>query len=253
MTTHDLLSHFCLENAYEVGRYLLLREHLRRADPLLVLRDLRGAVTPAALPERACVVSTVRQAASSDVVAEVDGVLVLLHCYKAGGSAWASGVDEQTVTRVLDEISARVVRAPVPRQVEVTFTDQWNTRNVDLDVRPWPEIEPLYTPAVAATLGSLMSHVGSPDEARRLLLWHGAPGTGKTSAIRALLLAWREWADGIVVTDPEALLGDGRYLRRVVLDADDEEDRWLLLVLEDAESLLHKGTGGKGMAKLLNL
>ena len=40
----------------------------------------------------------------------------------------------------------------------------------------------------------------------RLARWHGAPGTGKTTAVRTLLHAWRGWADGVVVTDPDALL-----------------------------------------------
>src|SRR5690349_20929157 len=106
-----------------------------------------------------------------------------------------------------------------------------------------------------------MAHAPATDEARRLLLWHGVPGTGKTTAIRALLDAWRAWAHGVVVSDPEALLNDGRYLRRTVLnqsddqedDCDDDAGRWRLLVLEDAETLLHKGTAGRGMSTLLNL
>ena len=94
--------------------------------------------------------------------------------------------------------------------------------------------------------------------ARRLVLWHGAPGTGKTSAVRALMHAWQGWARPVVVTDPERLLTDGRYLRRLLLDvhdevADDGEDRWQLLVLEDAEALLRKDTGGPAMSRLLNL
>jgi SpoVK/Ycf46/Vps4 family AAA+-type ATPase len=97
-----------------------------------------------------------------------------------------------------------------------------------------------------------VDHAPDEDESRRLLLWHGVPGTGKTTAIRALLDAWRDWADGVIVTDPERLLADGRYLRRIVLDQD-EDDRWQLVVLEDAETLLHKGTAGRAMATLLNL
>jgi ATP-dependent 26S proteasome regulatory subunit len=85
------------------------------------------------------------------------------------------------------------------------------------------------------------------------VLWHGAPGTGKTSAVRALVHAWRGWADTVVVTDPEALLTEGRYLRRLVLDADDDDERWTTFVLEDAEALLRKETGGAAMGRLLNL
>ncbi|MGB8652512.1 MAG: AAA family ATPase, partial [Mycobacteriales bacterium] len=120
-----------------------------------------------------------------------------------------------------------------------------------LDARPWPVVRGNYTDDVRDALDDLMTHTPDEQEARRLLLWHGAPGTGKTTAIRALLDAWREWADGVIVTDPERLLSDGKYLRRTVLDHD--EDTWQLIVLEDAETLLHKGNGGRGMATLLNL
>lgn len=85
------------------------------------------------------------------------------------------------------------------------------------------------------------------------MLWHGAPGTGTTTAVRALLHAWRSWADAVVVTDPDEMLQDGRHLRRVLLDADDDDDRWKLFVLEDAEALLRTSTGGAAMSKLLNL
>jgi hypothetical protein len=70
--------------------------------------------------------------------------------------------------------------------------------------------------------------------------------------------AWQGWARPVVVTDPEVMLTDGRYLRRLLLDVHDEvgddgEERWQLLVLEDAEALLRKDTGGPAMSRLLNL
>ena len=105
-----------------------------------------------------------------------------------------------------------------------------------------------------ASLDTLTTYRPEVSAARRLVLWHGAPGTGKTTAVRALLHAWREWADAVVVSDPESLLSNGKYLRRILLDNEDEEDdRWKLYVLEDAESLLRKETGGSAMGKLLNL
>jgi hypothetical protein len=36
-------------------------------------------------------------------------------------------------------------------------------------------------------------------------LWHGEPGTGKTFAIRALALAWKEWCRFEYVIDPVQL------------------------------------------------
>ena len=47
----------------------------------------------------------------------------------------------------------------------------------------------------------------------------------------ALLHSWKPWADAVVINDPESLQNDGRYLRRVVLDQDDDADRWKLILL----------------------
>ncbi len=139
------------------------------------------------------------------------------------------------------------------RRVEVEFADaSTGSRTVAVDVRPWPEVRDHYPDDVRDALDALTAHRPAPDAPRRLVLWHGAPGTGKTSAVRALLHAWRDWADAVVVTDPERLLGNGHYLRRVLLDVPDDE-RWRVLVLEDAEALLRKETGGPAMGKLLNL
>ena len=120
-------------------------------------------------------------------------------------------------------------------------------------MRSWDQTRDHYPADVRAALDALVPHAPDLTSARRLVLWHGAPGTGKTSAVRALLHAWRHWPDAVVVTDPDSLLTDGRYLRRVLLDVDEDDERWRLLVLEDAEALLRKETGGSAMGKLLNL
>ena len=95
-------------------------------------------------------------------------------------------------------------------------------------------------------------------ERGRLLLWHGAPGTGKTHALRALARAWRDWCSVHCVLDPEALLSpDPNYLLDVLAwDEDGSEggERWRLIVLEDAGELARLDAGrGSGMAQLLNL
>ncbi len=252
---HDVLhSSFPLEHHHELGRLLHLRALLARGHRHVVVRDLERHAPDNALPDRAVVLRTVQGQYERRVIAEVGDALVLLESWRAESQAVVSADDEALAAAVLEEIVARVPSAASERRVEVTFTDKCaGLRTVAIDVRPWQEVAGHYADGVRTALEELTRHradVGSP---RRLVLFHGAPGTGKTSAVRALLHAWREWADGVVVTDPDELLRDGQYLRRTVLDADDDDGRWSVFVLEDAETLLRKETGGPSMAKLLNL
>ena len=253
MANDDVLGTFELGSITDdLGPYLFLQAHGARGDRHLVRHWLRRSVSREVLPAGARVLRTVAHAESRDVLAEVDDVLVLLRSWASAADVWASAADEAAADAVVAEVVARVPAVVEERRIQVAFVDeQTSDRNLEIDVRPWPEVRHLYADEVQQALDGLVGHRPQVDESRRLVLWHGAPGTGKTTAIRALLHAWREWADGTVVTDPEALLTNGKYLRRALLDAH-EDGRWQLFVLEDAESLLHKA-GSKGMAKLLNL
>ena len=251
----DLLGSFNLGDLEDdLGPFLFLRAHAARGDAHLVKRDLKGAVPDEVLPERARLVRSVDGGPVRNLLADVDDVLVLLRTWRADGEIWASSSDARTAKDVVDEVVRRMPRPDDGGRVPVQFADrQCGTRMLELAARPWPEVRDLYPNDVAVALDELMKHTASDDESRRVILWHGAPGTGKTTAVRALLQGWRGWADGVVVSDPDSLLTDGRYLRRLLLDVDDDE-RWQLIVLEDAESLLRKdGAASAALSKLLNL
>lgn len=249
----DLHAQFSLDDvADDLGPYLFLRAHTDRGDSHVVRRMLGRAVEPAVLPERHRLLRSIDNEHSFDVVAEVDDVLVLLRSWRQNADVWATASCPERVRAVVDEIYARRPDKPGGTRLEVLFTDEeTGTRSLPIETRPWQSVRPLYPPDVQAALDTLVPHRGSADDSRRLLLWHGEPGTGKTTAVRSLLDAWREWAEGVVVSDPQRLLSSGKYLRRTVLDRDDE-DLWQVVVLEDAESLLHKG-GDSQLGKLLNL
>jgi hypothetical protein len=237
----------------DLVRLHFLRTHAAHAHDHVVRRELKRAVPRAALPARARNVRTVDLDHATHLYAEVDEAVVLVESWKTSARVTASAAEAAHALALVEEISNRVPRTCTSGKVEAAFTDQHGgSRYVELAARPWATVRDHYPDAVRDALDGLAAYTPDVDTSRRLLLWHGAPGTGKTTAIRALLDAWREWADGVVVTDPEALLNDGKYLRRTVLDHDDDE-RWQLIVLEDAEALLHKGSAGRGMATLLNL
>jgi hypothetical protein len=121
-----------------------------------------------------------------------------------------------------------------------------------LKVQPWDEIASNYAPETAEALGRLV-HGFEPRG--RLLIWHGPPGTGKSYALGALAHAWRDWAVPYYVADPELLLADPGYLLEVLLVREARDERWRLVIMEDAGELFGadaRSEIGQGLSRLLN-
>jgi len=127
----------------------------------------------------------------------------------------------------------------------------------------WAEARHNYPQATREALDGAMANVAEVFARGRLMLWHGPPGTGKTSALRSLALENRPSMSIEYVLDPETLFGrDAAYFINVLFkdtedDGDeDEESRSRVLVLEDCDELLSadaKDRAGQGLARLLNL
>ncbi|WP_258535047.1 DUF5925 domain-containing protein [Streptomyces sp. PT12] len=199
------------------------------------------------------------------VLAAGEGWLLRAHRWTRAAHVLVIAESDELAQRVLKEALDGAEEEPdnEPSSVTMGF---WHlspgnrrparmTRRIEAD--SWDAIASGYSAPVADALGRLMA-LTPDDVAGRLLLLHGPPGTGKTSALRALARAWRPWCQVDCVLDPERLFNDVGYLMDVAMgrDEDQEKDRWRLLLLEDCDELIRggaKSAAGQALSRLLNL
>ena len=202
---------------------------------------------------------------SFEALASVEGALA--HVIRQGDTVTLrlAAADPNTLDRAEHHLREQLPEPEPnsPHRVTLEFS-YWSERTrVSVTTRAvtvptLPEVKLNYSSVVRAKLERLASSF-APGPAGRLLLWHGAPGCGKTWALRALASEWRRWCRLCYVTDPEVLLNEPAYLvnllhMRSIGELGD--GAWRLIVMEDTGELLAadaKQQAGQGLSRLLNV
>lgn len=200
----------------------------------------------------------------------LDGSAVRVSYQAQGVNVRIAATDQESAQATLKTLREKLPEIENERTDEIPLRLWWWHRGEaremarTVSVPHWPEIAGNYSRSAAATVTDLIAWREPPSSGGRLVLWHGEPGTGKTTAIRALAGAWRPWADFHFVTDPEAFLTNSNYLLNII--GDDpfrspaarraKAEKWQVVVLEDAGEFLApdaKRATGQALSRLLNV
>lgn len=179
---------------------------------------------------------------------------------------YVSADEYERATELLGQIVSQIPETTTPKDAVGVTVWNWDSRGPSqslksIRVPTWAEIERNYPVAVAQPLANLLAKE-RPHDCGKLILWHGEPGTGKTTALRALIREWKDWCSIDYIADPERLFASTSYLLEVIGKAglntpgDLSAARWRLLIAEDSDEFLRvsaRKEAGAALGRLLNV
>lgn len=184
------------------------------------------------------------------------------HHIKVGIYVCATGDDE--AKRLIDRLVEKVPESEKTSDESQVTLSTWHmngqgpTRSLkSISAPAWSEIHQNYSKLTRDSLASLMGRKMTQTDGRIILL-HGEPGTGKTTAIRSLIREWKGWCFPQYIADPELLFRGSSYLLEVI-GTDSEvikDNTWRLIIAEDSDEFLRvsaRKEAGAALGRLLNL
>lgn len=125
-----------------------------------------------------------------------------------------------------------------------------------LERRPWTNVERNYSTGLRPQLEAMCGMKTQP-RGGRMMVFHGPPGTGKSSFLQTLATEWATWCDCHYVVDPDMMFQEANYLTRVMLDeAYSDREKWRLVIIEDGDEFISKQAKtrtGHSISRLLNV
>jgi len=261
MTTHANLAEFA-HFAFEIDG----------SQPFVRVVRIDAPCAPAdLLPAGSVVERCVTSDTSVVVLARLRDATVMVQAFPRASTIHVSAESHARADQVAAEVHAK---APEPLSGTTTVR-VWHhncdraptSADRNIEAPRWVDIAANY-PSTARAAVTALREVVRPIGAGKLVLWHGPPGTGKTTALRALMREWSSWCQPQYIADPEVFFAEPAYMTYVLTTAPvarvgptltaagQPEAIWRLVIAEDSDEYLRataRRDAGAALGRLLNL